>query len=224
MTINNEPLTAAGARSVLTSADTASRALLVKAHWIFMTWAVAWLVGYLAIWWSTRSQTPYQGPEPWSSVTQMVSLAVALAVNIALVVRAMHGVTGRSRQIGSYYALTWVVGMCGWASVQATLARLDIPAGAIGILNCVVPALLVATIYVASAGIWMQPAGVGAERRDPRRTRGIGPAFLVSGMCFALGAVIGAGAGPATAALVIGVVGAAGCAAGAVIAGMSGRL
>jgi hypothetical protein len=206
MTINNEPLTAAGARSVLTSADAASRALQVKAHWIFMTWAVAWLVGYLAIWWSTRSQTPYQGPEPWSSVTLMVSLAVALAVTIALVVRAMHGVTGRSRQIGTYYALTWVVGMCGWASVQATLARLDIPAGAIGILSCVVPALLVATIYVLSAGIWMQPA------------------FLVSGICFALSAVIGAGADPATAALVIGVVGAAGCAAGAVIAGLSGRL
>ena len=206
MTTNNEPLTAAGARSVLTSADAASRALQVKTHLIFMTWSVAWLVGYLAIWWSTRSQTPYLGPEPWASVTLMVSLTMALAVNIAVVARATHGVTGRSRQMGTYYALTWVVGMCGWASVQAALARRGSPPGVIGILSCVVPALLVATIYVASAGIWMQPA------------------FLVSGICFVLGAVIGAGTDPATAALVIGVVGAAGCAAGAVIAGLSRRL
>jgi hypothetical protein len=131
MTPNEEPLTAAGARSVLSSADTDARALQVKTHWIFVTWGAAWLIG--------------------------------------------------------------------------CLARQDIPVGAIGILSCVVPALLVATIYVASAGTLMQPA------------------FLVSGICFAVSAVVGAGADPATAALVIGVGGAAGCAAGAVMAGVSAR-
>ncbi len=191
------------AKALLETTDHATRrALDVRGDLLFTAWGVAWAVGYLSIWWSTRGQTPYTGPAGWAYGTLFVALLAAAAVTVVLISRAAAGISGASTRAGTFYGLTWAVGFLLWQSVMGAVAAAGVPDDVAGLLGAAGPALIVAVIYCVSAAMWEDAS------------------FFVAGCVLALATAVGVWTGPSTASLVIGVVGGIGF---ATAAGLSRR-
>ena len=155
----------------------------------FGAWGLAWVLGYLAIWWSTRTQDPYVGPAGWAFMILAVAMVSAIAVTVATITKASAGISGGSWKPGLYYGLTWGVGFLTWQVVMAAVAQAGVSAEVGGLLAGALPALIVAIIYCASAAVWEQDA------------------FFV----------VGVWTGPSTTALVVGLLGGAGFGAGTLL-------
>lgn len=165
---------------------------------LFGTWAIAWAIGYLTIWYSTKDQQVYTGPPSWAATTMGVALAIALAVTIWVINRAVRGVDGVSATAGKFYAATWPLVFVSWFLVLGGAASLGASATMIGFFSAIIPALLVATIYCASAsqidrsmfvvGAWLAVTVAIAAQFDVRTVSLVIGAL--GGLGFAVGAVI----------------------------------
>lgn len=191
---------AEAARVLLRETEQRTRQLVdVPGDVLFGSWGVAWLVGYLAMWWSTRDQDPYRGPAAWAFAVLGVAMIVAVAVTAVTITRAARGISGDSARTGMFYGLTWAVGFVTWQIIMAALVDNGLDDRAAGIAGGAMPALIVAIIYCASAALWEETS------------------FFVVGVWLALSAAVGVWTGPSTMALVIGVLGSIGFLVGVVL-------
>jgi len=191
------------AKALLEATDSETRrALDVRGDLLFTAWGVAWVVGYLSIWWSTRGQDPYTGPAGWAYGILSVALLAAAGVTVVVITRASAGISGASTRVGTFYGLSWAVGFLLWQSVMGAVARAGVPDDVAGLLGAAGPALIVAVIYCVSAALWEDAS------------------FFVAGCVLAVATGLGVWTGPSTASLVIGVVGGIGF---ATAAGLSRR-
>lgn len=156
---DDQQWTAAGARDLLdrTEAETES-ALDVPTGPLLAVWGAALTAGHLAIWWATREQDPYTGPPGWALAVLGGALALALVLTVVTVGRAARGVHGLSSRAGLLYSLTWVLSFGAAQAIMVALARDGIPDATFGKLSALIPLLLVATIYLASAAPLGAPA------------------------------------------------------------------
>lgn len=195
-----ENFDAAAARLLLDDTEKHTRRQVdIRGDVLFGAWGVAWIVGYLAIWWSTRTQDPYVGPAWWGFTILAVAMVAAVGVTVATITKASAGISGDSWKAGMYYGLTWGVGFMTWQVVMAAVAHAGVSDEVGGLLGGALPALIVAIIYCASAAVWEESA------------------FFVVGAWLAVSAGIGVWTGPSTMALVIGLLGGVGFLAGAVL-------
>lgn len=172
----------------------------VRLDTIFVVWGVAWAVGYLSMWWSTKDQDPYTGPTAWAAVVLATCLVLAGGVTAAVIVRATAGLSGASSRAGMFYGLTWAVAFLTWQSVMGALARVGVTDEVNGILGAAMPALIVAIIYCASAGLWHESS------------------LFVVGVWLAVATAVGVWTGPSTVSLVLGGLGGLGFVGGAALA------
>jgi hypothetical protein len=124
-------LDAQAAAAILAEAGQHARAeLRVKRPLIFASVALAWLLGYGAIWLSVRGQHPYQGPTPPAAFALVVLVGVAVTISVSLHSRALSGVgglTGQRRRIG-------VTALGGWLIAVAAGAAFAGPVGVWGVM------------------------------------------------------------------------------------------
>lgn len=152
-------LDAGQARDLLESTRArTSEQIDVRSDVLLLVWGIAWTVGYLSMWWSTRGQDPYTGPAPWAWAVLAVALVVAAGATATVIVRATAGISGPSSRAGTFYGLTWGVAFLTWQSLMAALADLGVSAEVTGILGAAMPAFIVAVIYCASAALWEEPS------------------------------------------------------------------
>ncbi|WP_370891705.1 hypothetical protein [Janibacter sp. GXQ6167] len=166
---------------------------------LFAAWAISWTIGYVTIWYSTKDQVVYTGPPAWASITMGLALAAALVVTIVVISKAVHGIEGMSATAGKYYAATWPLVFIAWFAIMSGAVRLGASDTMLGFFSAIIPALLVATIYCASAaqlgrsmfvvGAWLAVTVAIAAQFDVRTlTLVMG---VLGGLGFAVGAIIG---------------------------------
>ncbi len=189
------------ARAILDTTQHEARSQIdVRSDLLFLVWGVAWLVGYLSMWWSTRAQDPYTGPPAWAGVVLATGIVLAAGATVVVIARAVSGLSGASSRTGTFYGLTWAVGFLTWQSLMGALADQGVSDEVGGILGAAMPALIVAIIYCASSAVWDEPA------------------LFVVGVWLAVAAGVGVWTGPSTVSLVIGSVGGLGFLVGAALA------
>lgn len=172
----------------------------VRTDVLLLVWGVAWAMGYLSMWWSTRDQDPYTGPPMWAAVVLAAGLVIAAAATVVVIVRATSGISGASTRSGMFYGLTWAVAFTAWQSLMGALVDQGVSAAIGGILAAAMPALIVAIIYCASAALWEEPS------------------LFVVGVWLAVVTAVGVWTGPSTVSLVIGGLGGLGFLFGAGLA------
>ncbi len=189
------------ARTILDSTQGATaRRIEVRADLLFLAWGLAWSVGYLSLWWSTRGQEPYTGPAAWAGATLGAAMLLAAAVTAVHIIRASAGLSGRSSRAGLLYGLTWPVAFVTWQSLMGAVVGLGLSDEAAGLLYAAGPGLLVAVIYCLSSVVWEESA------------------LFVVGAWLAVTTAVAVWTGPATATLVLGAVGGTGFLVGVALA------
>ena len=145
-----ENFDAAAARLLLDDTERQTRRQVdIRGDVLFGAWGVAWVLGYLAIWTSTRTQDPYVGPAWWAFTILGVAMVAAVGVTVATITKASAGISGDSWKAGMFYGLTWGVGFMTWQVVMAAVAKAGVSDEVGGLLAGAVPALIVAVIYCA---------------------------------------------------------------------------
>ena len=92
----------------------ARRQFNLSPPWITVVMGAVILVGYGALWLSTRGQHPYSGPSPAAIVLVYVGVAVSIAVSAKVYRRATAGVSGpsiRQQQLeGAAILISFILG------------------------------------------------------------------------------------------------------------------
>jgi len=133
------------------------RALDVNGSLLYGMWGLAWLTGYLALWFSLRDQHTYLGPSVWALVVMGVSMAAALAVTVVTMARAVQGVAGLSSMSARLYGWSWFIGFASLYAIVVGLSRAGANASAIGLLAAAGPVLVVSIMYLVGGALWHYP-------------------------------------------------------------------
>lgn len=188
------------ARALLEDTERSThREIDIRSDVLLAAWGAAWLVGYLAIWLSTRGQDPYTGPAGWAYAVLGVAMAAAAIVTVLLIVRATAGISGDSSRAGTYYGFAWLVGFGVWQFIMGAVQQEGVSAEVSTLLGAALPALIVAVIYCASAALWDE-----------------GVLFVV-GVWLAVTTAVAVWTGPSGVSLVLGALGGLGFFVGAVL-------
>jgi len=88
--------------------------------------ASVFLLGYGAVWWSMRGQTPYTGPAGWSIAVLYALIAVNAIIATGYLRRATNGVGGRARRQRNAQAAAFAAAGVGAWTFQGALLYLGV--------------------------------------------------------------------------------------------------
>jgi hypothetical protein len=157
----------------------ATRALEVQGPLLYLAWAFTMLLAYGALWWTAVDEHPYRGfSQTGLGGLLVVILFVCMAIRLALVGRALNGVSGVAVRQWAIFASSLAVGMAAlWLEAGALLS-----AGAsraiVGVLIATAPMFAVGLVLTASAairldwpsfalGVWLLAAGTAGAFTGP---------------------------------------------------------
>ena len=127
----------------------------------FLTWGMAWLVGFGSIWWQVREQSPYLGPQGAVAGLFAVLLTAAAIFTGWRTQRAVAGIGGESARRGRLYGLAWLAGPLALFATFAALGRAGAAAPVLGVLGACGPLLVVGLMYLFGAACFgSRPMGV----------------------------------------------------------------
>lgn len=189
------------AAAIMQSArERARHDLTVSQPAIFISGAVALLLGYGAIWLSVRGQRPYHGPT--GATVGILLLLVAAAVVVTAVVRdrARNGVGGLSAVRMRMSSVSLVIAYLAVAVLETALTHDGAGRPLVhGVIQATAPVLVTGVFYMASSamsldwamfglGLWLVAVAVGGAFAGPVTVWAV--QALAGGLAFLLVAVI----------------------------------
>jgi hypothetical protein len=188
------------AASLLAKAERdAKRQFNLSPPWIAALGGVVILVGYGALWLSTRGQHPYSGPSPLAIVLVYVGVIVAIAASVKVYQRATAGVSGPSVRQQRVEGVAILISYLGSPVIQGAMKNYGASHAIVyGVIPAAAPLIIVGTTVL----------GIAASKADWPQ---FGAALTV-----VIGGVVAAFVGPSAAWLAAGIalgVGVAGYAA-----------
>ncbi len=130
------------------------RALQVNGALLYGAWGMAWLIGYGILWLSVHGHRTYRTPAVWAFVVLGACLAVALAISVATIQRAMHGVAGLSSSSGRLYGWAWTMSFILLFFIIGGLGHAGASDAVIGLFASAGPAFVVSIMYLTSGALW----------------------------------------------------------------------
>lgn len=118
---------------------------------ILLTWGVAWLVGYLALYLTAKESG---SPAVWAFAVFAGLLAAAVVATIVHTVRRTAGLAGPGSTSGAMFGLSWSIGFTGLALIMVGLMRAGISDVVASLLWNALPCLLVGVLYLAGGALW----------------------------------------------------------------------
>lgn len=166
--------------------------------WLYTVWAVAWLVGFLALYLAQLGVFPPVA----AGIVFAVLIVGSIVASAVIGSRIGRGVRGESQFAGTVYGVSWSICSIAFALVGFGLIAQGMPGELAGIYFPSAYALMCGTLYLAGAAIWgdrvqlilgLALLVVGAVAPF----LGLGPNLLLmaiaGGLVFGAGAVITAG-------------------------------
>ena len=122
---------------------------------ILTAWAVAWGVGFLAIWITSGAPGTPGLLEPLAGIIVFAVLTVAaIALSTILGIRASSGVRGPSAFTDTVYGLSWPVTMIAILVIGTALGRAGASADVLWVFYPAAYAFGVGVLYFVGAAIW----------------------------------------------------------------------
>jgi hypothetical protein len=174
-------------------------ATVVDGRLLFVAWGLAWLIGYGMMWVSADRRA---GLPPGVALGTFFALLVAAGVTTAVhVARRTSGIHGTSSTQSAMFGWAWFAVFTGQAVLNIALGRLGVSDDVTLTVNSLVPALLVAALYMAGGAMWTDRAQ------------------FALGAWIALSTVVAAAVGPPGLLLVMSLAGGGGMLAAAAVGG-----
>ena len=191
----------AGAAVIMQSARERARYdLTVNQPAIFISGAVALLLGYGVIWLSVRGQRPYHGPTGGTVGILLLLVAAAVVVSAVVADRARNGVGGLSAARRRMSSVTLVISYLAVAILEAALTHDGADRPLVhGVVQATAPVLVTGVFYMASSavsldwtmsglGLWLVAVAVGGAFAGPVTVWAV--QALAGGLAFLLMAVV----------------------------------
>ena len=145
---------ARGAAAIMQQArERAGSELRIRRPVLFLTWGLALLIGYGAMWLSVRGQRPYQGPTWPTLLLALLLLMIAAIITAQVVDRAASGVGGRSELQRGIFVLALVAGYAALLAEKSALASAGVSRPIQVVLGVTAPMLVAGLVFVASSAI-----------------------------------------------------------------------
>ena len=172
---------AQGAAVIMQQAsERAGSELRIRRPVLFVTWGLAVLIGYGAMWLSVRGQHPYQGPTWPTLLLALVLLLLAAIITAQIVDRAASGVGGRSEVQRGIFVLALVAGYAALLLEKTAVASAGASRPIQVVLGVTAPMLAAGLVFVASSaitaglnwprlilGVWLLAVAAGASWAGP---------------------------------------------------------
>jgi hypothetical protein len=142
------------ARLLTEATRDAHRQFSLSPPWISAVMGAVILLGYAALWLSTRGQHPYSGPSAGAIVLVYVAVAVSIAVSVKVYQRATAGVSGpalRKQKVeGAAIALSYI----GSPVIQGAMYHYHASHTIVyGVIPAAGPLIIIGTTVLGIAGI-----------------------------------------------------------------------
>jgi hypothetical protein len=172
---------AQGAAAIMRQArERAGSELRIRRPVLFVTWGLAVLIGYGAMWLSVRGQHPYRGPAWPTLLLALLLLAIAAIVTAQVVDRAASGVGGRSEMQRGIFVLALAAGYAALLLEKTAVASAGASRPVQVVLGVTAPMLAAGLVFVASSaigtglnwprlilGVWLLAVAAGASWAGP---------------------------------------------------------
>lgn len=130
---------------------------------LFGAWGLAWLIGYLAMWFTARDTG---SPEPWAGWVFAGCIVGAVVFTIVHSVTRTAGLRGASARTGAMYGWTWFLGFTTLGVLLGAMGEAGAPPEVMAIAANGFASLIVGLMYIAggllfeenrmyAAGAWM---------------------------------------------------------------------
>jgi hypothetical protein len=145
---------AQGAAVIMQQArERAGSELRVRRPLLFVTWGLALLIGYGAMWLSVRGQHPFHGAAWQTLLLSFLLLLIALAVTAQIVDWAASGVGGRSEVQRGIFALAIVAGYAALLIEKTAMASAGASLPVQAVLGATAPMLAAGLVFVATSAV-----------------------------------------------------------------------
>lgn len=133
------------------------------ARLLYLAWGAAWLVGYLALWLTSRDGTT---PAAWAAWTLALAVVAAMVFTVVHSIRRTAGTRGTSARVGAMYGWGWMLGFVAMWAVLNGLIRAGAAGEVIAVAANGMACLIVGLMYLAGGmafqenglyalGVWM---------------------------------------------------------------------
>ncbi len=138
---------------------------------LYGVWGVAWLVGYLTLW--TSSRTMGGQPEGWAFAVFGVLLTSAVVITAVHSIRRTAGTRGVSARAGAMYGWSWFLGFVAQGAVVSGLAQAGASPEVMALAANGIACIVVGLLYLGGAiafddrgllvlGVWILVVAGGA--------------------------------------------------------------
>lgn len=134
--------------------DRAIRALVPDPRLLYGVWGMAWLVGFVALWFATGDTGGPDVPTPLAATLFGACQVGAVALTIVHIARRSAGVRGHSSRIGAMYGWAWGLAFLTLFAVMSGAYEAGISKDLASTLWPVLSGLIVGTLYLAGGAIW----------------------------------------------------------------------
>lgn len=166
---------AQGAAVIMQQAgERAGSELRIRRPVLFVTWGLAVLIGYGAMWLSVRDQHPFLGPTWPTLLLAPLLLAIAAVITAQVVDRAASGVGGRSEVQRGIFVLALVGGFAALEIEKSAMVHAGASKPVAAMLGAAAPLLAAGLVFVATSapvgrlnwprlalGTWLLAAAAG---------------------------------------------------------------
>ena len=147
-------LDAQGAAVIMQQAkERAGSELRVRRPLLFVTWGLALLIGYGAMWLSVRGQHPFHGPAWQTLLLSFLLLLIALVVTAQIVDWAASGIGGRSQVQRGIFALAVAAGYAALLIEKTAMASAGASRPVQAVLGATAPMLAAGLVFVATSAV-----------------------------------------------------------------------
>ena len=145
---------AQGAAVIMQQArEQAASELRVRRPLLFVTWGLALLIGYGAMWLSVRGQHPFHGPAWQTLLLSFLLLLIALVVTAQIVDWAASGIGGRSQVQRGIFALAVAAGYAALLIEKTAMASAGASRPVQAVLGATAPMLAAGLVFVATSAV-----------------------------------------------------------------------
>jgi len=130
----------------------ARRQFNISPPWITAFMGAVILLGYAALWLSTRGQHPYSGPSAGAIVLVYVTVAVAIAVSVKVYRRATAGVSGPALRKQKVEGAAILISYIGSPVIQGAMRHYGASHAIVyGVIPAAAPLIIVGTTVLGVA-------------------------------------------------------------------------
>ena len=149
------------ARLILGGAPEVRDRLATDPRVLMGVWGVAWLVGYLALWFTSRptstasaAASEFAAPAVWAFIVFYGLLVLAVVVTIIHVTRRGRGLKGASATSGTMYGLIWPIAFTVVGMILGALGASELlDPRAMALVANALPCVVVGTLYMAGGAM-----------------------------------------------------------------------